>query len=499
MNVKAWSLGLGMASLAFFIGCAPGLEERLEDAQAYSDESVEETDAFFATNAVPLTLTYCRDLAHERTLKLTQAKLNSQLAHLQSVAAFSAFLPQVNATYLRAGTNRDVNYNFEQFGLSARMMDRWSSGAALTISQPVFAPNAWLLWLAAKRGADLQKLVEQRNEELLDVQVATLFYQAAVAARTVEAYDAQQKASEELYRQVKKLQEEDLVLEGDAARVEAQWLSDGYNAQIARDNAQSAKANLLDLLNFYPLSTVATEPDGESLLEIRERPWATTDEQGQLVPCDRETALTLPLEEWLWSALVNRKELWANDLSITLYKVKALAALAHFLPTLSVSGGGLYTSSSSLSAHRYLTGGVGGVMSVFDGFVSIADYLSAKEQEKAAYTLREDAASTLMVSVWQAWTNWRQARERVAVAEALARATEVDYRETFERYQQDQETLSTVLDKFSTREQARISALSATYAEALAEVVFRDTIGLGWGDGVPEQEPLETRPLLPKE
>ncbi|MBR4318037.1 MAG: TolC family protein, partial [Kiritimatiellae bacterium] len=118
---------------------------------------------------------------------------------------------------------------------------------------------------------------------------------------------------------------------------------------------------------------------------------------------------------------------------------------------------------------------------------SIANAMQAQESKEAAFKLREDAANTLMVSVWQAWVNLRQAQDRKAVAEANRLAAEVNYEETTARYEQGQETLSEVLDAYSICEQARIDALSASYADALAEVVFRDTVGLGWGDAVKTQ------------
>lgn len=485
------ALAAGVAAL--LAGCAPGLGERVETAREYAQGKLGETEAFFRTNATPLTLGFCRELAHRRTLKLTQARLDAQLAHFQSMGAFSAFLPQVEATYQRTGTNKTLRTNLRSLGVTAQMQDRWVTEAALTISQPVFAPNAWLLWLAARRGEALQRLVAERNEQMLDVQVASLFYQAAVADRTILAYEAQAEASAELKRQVAGLAAEGMALRGETARAEAYRQSDLYNAQVARDNARSAKAGLLDLLNFHPLAD-APDPVGDSLLDVRALPWATIDAEGKPQPCTRAMAMALPPEEWLWSALVARKEMWAGDLAITLRKTEALAALAHFLPTLSVSGGGAYTSNAFLTPHRTLTGGIGGVMSVFDGLRSVSDYLAAKARERAAYDLREDAAATLAVSVWQTWANWRQARERKAVAEAAKEAAEVDYDETYARYQNDQETLSEVLDKFAARERARIDAISSDYADALAEFVFRDTVGLGWGGDTPED--FAARPLL---
>lgn len=473
-----------------FGGCAPTLQDRLAETQAYATAKPEETAAWFATNQAPLSLMTCRTMAQKRTLKLTQSELEARLAQLSSTAAFSAFLPHVEATYQRSGTNHAIKTRLASLGgLTAQMQDRWVSQAGLTISQPVFAPNAWLLWAAARHGSAYQALIAERNRQMLDIQVATLFYDAAVAAEMTAAYEAQVKASGELLQQIQRLAEEGMALRAEVLRAEAFHKRDGYNLQVAQDNAQSAKANLLDLMNFYPLSQATPPVDGDTLLTIRDLPWALTDGEGALRPVTREAALQAPLEEWLWAALVNRREMWAADRAIVLRKVEVLSALANLLPTLSVTGGGAYTSNSTTVPHRYLTGGVGGVLTLFDGLQTIAETMKAQEAKSAAFKLREDAANTLMVSVWQAWVNLRQARDRQAVAAANRLAAEVDYEETTARYQQGQETLSEVLDAYSVCEQARIDALSASYAEALAEVVFRDTVGLGWGDAVVASAP----------
>ena len=470
------------------VGCAPTLQDRLAETQRYAAEKPEATAAWFATNCAPLSLMTCRTLAQERTLKLTQSELEARLAQLNATAAFSAFLPQVEATYQRSGTNHAIKTRLNSLGgLTAQMQDRWVTQAGLTISQPVFAPNAWLLWAAARHGSAYQALIAERNRQMLDIQVATLFYDAAVAAEMTAAYEAQTKASGELFQQIQQLSEEGMALRAEVLRAEAFYKRDCYNLQVAQDNAQSAKANLLDLMNFYPLAQETPPVDGTTLLTIRDLPWALTDSEGALQPLSREDALQAPLEEWLWAALVNRREMWAADRAIVLRKVEVLSALANFLPTLSVTGGGAYTSNSTTVPHRYLASGIGGVLTLFDGMQSIASAMQAQESKEAAFKLREDAANTLMVSVWQAWVNLRQAQDRKAVAEANRLAAEVDYEETTARYEQGQETLSEVLDAYSICEQARIDALSASYADALAEVVFRDTVGLGWGDAVKTQ------------
>lgn len=483
-------LVVGIALLGV-VGCTvPDREERVEAAGVYQASSQEATAKYFKEHPGALKLGECRELAKERTLKLTEARLNASLASLQKGAAFSAFLPQVNASYQRAGTNEQLHYNI--MGGLVNMSDKYATTAAIQISQPVFAPSAWLLFANAHKNVRLQELIKERNEELLDVQIAALFYDAAVAEQRVGVYEAQCGASKELNKQVGELAEHGLALKGDRARIEALAQSDAYNLQVAKDAQVVSRAKLLDLLRFYPMQEVSVA--GESLLEVLELPWAKTDAQGELAGCSRADALAAPVEEWFWSALVNRKEMWAGDLMIQIRKVEAIQALAHFLPTLSLRGGRAYNGESHITPHSYWTGAIGGTMAIFDGLQSITDYLAAKERQKAEFDLREDKASTLITATYESWMNWKQAMERLGVAKTLREAAEVDYAETKDRYENDQETMATLLDKLSAMERARIDALSVEYAAALAELVFRDTIGLGYGDQVPPAD--DTQALL---
>ncbi len=492
MKMKLFGWAVALTALA---GCSlPGLKERVEDAGRFRADIVEDTRRFFETNQVPLTLEACRGLAKERTLKLTEARLNEALAKTSRLAAFSAFMPNVQMTYQRAGTDVALK---QQLSLgdqpsTIQMADQYVSQAAIQISQPVFAPSAWLLYANAARNVRLQELVRERNEEMLNVQVASLFYQAAVADKTVLTYQRQLEATKALVDQVDALAGEGMALSGERARVHAQLAADEYNRRLAQDRKDLTRANLLDILRLYPLATA--EIDGDSLLKVLDLPWATADAEGRNAICPRDAALKTPVEEWLWYGLLNRKEMWAGDVSLRIRKTEAIQALTHFLPTLSVSGGAAYSTESRMIPNHYWSGGIGGVMAIFDGFKSIADYLAARERTKAEYDLQADRASTLVTSTFQTWQNWRQAMDRFAVAEAARQAAELDYAETKDRYDQGRETLTEVLNKLFAMEQKRIDAVNVNYASALAELVFRDTIGLRLGEEPVAVAPAEEKP-----
>ena len=189
----AWVLG--------FSGCTtPGYEERVADATRSRSTLQEETRVFFATNRVSLTLADSMVLARGRTLKLTQAQLSSRLAQIQRSTAFAAFLPQVEAAFSRQATDVPVRRSFG--AMTVQMNDQYVNTASLALTQPIFTPKTWLLFTEAKKALRSQELLRARAEELLDVQVAALFYQAAVSEEMLKTYERQHEASHSLSKQV---------------------------------------------------------------------------------------------------------------------------------------------------------------------------------------------------------------------------------------------------------------------------------------------------------
>lgn len=224
MGVRIKSMTRAGFCLSWLLACCagcrtPGYDERLADAERLTGNLHEETRAYFATNAAPLTLSNTLELARERTLKLTQERLDRQVAGIQRATAFSAFLPQVEATFARRGTDKPIQIAFGDAKLS--MSDQYLNTAALTLTQPLFTPQAWLLYVEARRDVRARDLALTRAQELLDVQVATLFYQTAVSDQMLATYARQREATRALAEQIKALAKEGYALAAEQARVEA--------------------------------------------------------------------------------------------------------------------------------------------------------------------------------------------------------------------------------------------------------------------------------------
>mgnify|MGYP003585835210 CR=1 FL=1 len=457
-------------------GCrTPGFEERERDAARFRDSLQEETRAYFATNSCPLTLAASMALARSRTLKLTQAQLDLQLSKVRRATAFSSFLPQVEATYTRSGTDVPIMRSFGS--QSVLMSSKYVSEASITLTQPIFTPGAWLLFVESKNAVRAHELVRARAGELLDVQVAALFYQATVAESLVQTFERQEEATRALAEQIGALAKEGYVLAAERERAQARLLSDRYHVRQAKDQLALTRAKLFEILRFWPAEQVAL--DGGSMMQVLESDWVLTAADGGAIRAAREQVQALKLEEWLWQTLISRKELWAGDQTIEIRKTDVLRALTGFMPSVYGSAAGNTSSEILQSPGQYWSGGISAALSLFKGFQTVSAYREAKARRAAEFQLQEDRALALLVSTFEAVQNWQRAGEQRAVAAQVRKAAEMDYAETKARYEQSQETLSEVLDKLALMELARVHAVMAEYASALAEIVLRDAAGVG--------------------
>lgn len=488
MKTVFWIVSFAVPVLAFF-GCrTPGYDERTKDASSFRASLQEETHAFFATNSGPLTLAFSLELAHARTLKLTQAQLDLQIARIQRATAFSAFLPQVEAAYTRKGADVPLMRSFGS--QSVQMSSKYVSEASIALTQPIFTPGAWLLFVESKNAVRARELARSRAGELLDVQVASLFYQAAVSEQMVKTYERQREATQVLSEQITALVREGYALAAERERAKARLMSDAYNVRQANDTLTLTRAQLFEILRFWPLEQVKL--DGESMTAVLARDWVLTAEDGSAQRVSREQVKALPVEDVLWQTLVNRKEMWAGDQMIAIRKLEVLRALTGFLPNLYGSASANYTSEILQTPGQYWGAGLSAVLSLFNGFQTVDAYREAKARRKAEFQTQEDRASALLVATFEAYQNWQLVFEQRDVAMQSKAAAELDYSATQARYRESQETLSEVLDRLAIMEAARVRAVMAEYACALAEIVLRDAVGAGLqADRVMEKQGAE--------
>ena len=436
-------------------GCTnPDAAYREDAAHAFRTNLVAETERVLAEAGGVLTLSNALELAQTRSLKLVQQDFEAKLARINRATAFSAFLPTVGLSgmgLMAGGKVDDLPYlgDIESNHLRAR-------SASLVVAQPVFTPVAWVMFAESQYGVRIKDIVRERAGQLLDVQVAALFYQSAVAERRVETAERQLESARALTNRVTRLASEGYATPADAARAKARCVLAETSLDAARNDAAAAREELAGLLHLWPLATFKVS--GESLLALPPLPEKR-------------------VEEWVWDGLVSRKDLAAGDQTLELRKAQVIEALAGFLPNVVLGGGGLSGSIEDV-ALRGWAGSLIGTWAIFEGFRTVQQYRAAKATRETEFKLQEERMTAVVIAVADSWRQRRLVRQKATAARAWAEAARLDYEAAARRHEDGQETLSSVLDKLAVSEDAETKLAESAYGEAMADILLRQAVGI---------------------
>ena len=436
-------------------GCTnPDAAYREDAAHTFKTNLVAETERVLAEAGGLLTLSNALELAHARSLKLAQQDYEAKLARINRATAFSAFLPTVGLSGMGlagGGKVDDLPYlgDLENSHLRVR-------SASLVVAQPVFTPVAWVMFAESQYGVRIKDIVRERAGQLLDVQVAALFYQTAVAARRVETAERQLESARALTNRVTRLASEGYATPADVARAKARCVLAGTSLDAACNDAAAAREELAGLLHLWPLATFKVS--GESLLALPPLPEKR-------------------VEEWVWDGLVSRKDLAAGDQTLELRKAQVIEALAGFLPNAVLGGGGLSGSIEDVSIRGW-AGSLIGTWAIFEGFRTVQQYRAARATRETEFNLQEERMTAVVVAVADSWRQRRLVRQKATAARAWAEAARLDYEAAARRHEDGQETLSTVLDKLAVSEDADTKLAESAYGEAMSDILLRQAVGI---------------------
>ena len=436
-------------------GCKnPDAAYRKEAAHTFRTNLVTETKRVLAEAGGVLTLSNALELAHARSLKLAQQDLEAKLARINRASAFSAFLPTVGLSgmgLMAGGHADDLPYlgDLKDNRLHAR-------AGSLVVAQPVFTPVAWVMFAESQYGVRIKDIVRERAGQLLDVQVAALFYQTAVAERRVETAGRQLESARALTNRVTRLVSEGYATPADAARAKARCVLAETSLASARDDATAAREELAGLLHLWPLATFRVS--GESLLALPSLPEKR-------------------VEEWVWEGLVSRKDLAAGDQTLELRKAQVIEALAGFLPNVVLGGGGAAGSLEDV-AIRGWAGSLIGTWAIFEGFRTVQQYRAARATRETEFKLQEERMTAVVIAVADSWRQRRLVRQKAEAARAWAEAARLDHEAAARRHEDGNETLSSVLDKLAVSEDAETKLAESAYGEAMADILLRQAVGI---------------------
>jgi len=465
-----------LLAASLLAGCTnPGFNERRDATQELEASLADETGRIIEASHGCITLSNAVAIVRERSLKTVGQELDATLARVNRASAFSAFLPNVEMAYGRGVFN---NLKGDYAPYSFEPGRTFGDTASITLTQPVFTPVAWIMFAEAQYGVRVGDLAKERASEMLDSATAAIYHEAVVSERVRRTYALQLKSDIALTNRLSALVREGYALESDAARAAARLASTAVSLRAAEDAAAAARAKLCETMRLWPLA--AFEVDGDSLARVTGLPWTLRGTNGVPVKVDGAAMREMSLQEVVWQALVNRKELYIADQMVELRKAQVLEALAGFLPNVIGEAGGQRMTLDHLAA-RYWNGALMGTWAAFEGFRSVQNYRAARARREAEYKMREDRMLAVVTATVEAWRNWRRASEALAAALAASNAAELVCKEAERLFEEGEETMSRLLDRRTERDAAQVRAERARYAVALSEIALRQAMGVGIG------------------
>jgi outer membrane protein TolC len=481
MNVNLHRVVAGLMTLTLLLclfaadGCRTKDWDALRrtDSESYRQNLQEETRIILAAFPDGLALTNCVAIAKERSTKLVSSRISEKIATLDRKAAFSAFLPQVQLSYETLSLSKPPAVAFE--GTSVQMQDQDLHKGSVEILQPLFTPGEWLMYRSAKRGEEIATLVRERTTQMIELSVVNGFSQCCSLDEEVAAREKDVAAVRQLLRQAESLRAADSAAGSDVDRARAMAMQHERDYANAQREAKLARSRLLQIMNLWPMADVRLKP--ESLLDSAARR-LTVRTPGE-APHDLTATdlLTIPVETWMFHALLSRPEMHAQDRTIALRRNEVIRSLAMFLPNLT-GFANYYTTSDSYTVNQEYWGtGLEASLSAFVGFRDVEAYLKARQQKKRAYAEREETAMMVLIQVLEAYKNLQDAQQVLDVAEASATAAEKMATEVESQYRAGQVELSRLLQSQAARSEAIARRRAAAFANAVTLYAFRNVLG----------------------
>ena len=446
-------------------GCARDFTQIRQDqtAQWYADLDNRTRVALSA--APPLSLNECVRIALAHNLELRATALEKRIARLERDISFANFLPRVEAS----GTQQWRRYHPTATiaGTVVPISDRRVRDTAISLQQPIFVPSTWFRYRMYCTGAELQALVEERTRQQIALQVTALFYHVLLLERTEEYLATRVAQAEAVLHETVQRRSFDLARAGEVAEARAQLLVCQRDRDATQRDLQQVRSELLGVLGLDPFAPLRLRQ------EERSRP-------------DAEACADLVLE-----ALLTRPEMQVQDRQYAMAQDRVKIAITAFLPQISAFGAFSHTSDSFVRYQSQWLGGLGGVLTVFNGFANVNQYRAERARAEQAYVRQEQACLMIMLQVQEAWLNLQTAGQDRAVAEQVLDARTQQQREQEAAWQQQLVTLSDRLAANARLDQARMQAAAAAYAWQVAAATLDDVVGRGSKAYVEAAEPLQ--------
>ena len=437
-------------------GCATfdGTLVRQTDAEAFLAKTAARTDAVLAESDT-FSLSRCIVVAQRNNLNIKTADLEKRLARMNRRIAFANFLPEVTLQY--TSTELDRAPATQLFGnMATTMQDRIVRETALQAQMPIFAPATWFLYAIHQRAEEISEVAADYTRQMIALQITGLYFQCLATQETRRTLEAQLAAAATLKKEVEAYYKEGMVTDADLAQVGV--------LVLARENALEMNTRSVDLCQAELLEAMGLSPTADIQLNEAE---AIKAPEGEL-------------QDWILDALLHHPRLAIEDRLVEIEKEKARIAITDFLPMLAGFAARSHTSNSFMAYPYTSAMGFTGLMTLFNGFANVNEYLAARTEQEKAFLAREQESLALMLEVVRAHNHLADAEAQLKLAEAAAEASEVTLKETTAKLNEGLLRPSEMLDTVAQHDEAQVNKNNAYYQKQVMTAIARNVLGTTW-------------------
>ena len=445
------ALVLCCGAALLLVGCRTNFEKMRHDhAETFPSELEEKTAAILAHGS-ELGLDDCIRIALKNNLSLKSAEIQRRLAGLDKNIAFSAFLPQIQVEYSWHRT--DNLQMIKAGGHYTAMSDQRVENFTVAAQQPIFVPSAWLIYSMRQKGEDISELVLERTRQMIQLQVAYLYYAHLSRSELAAWLEDEVAQAEALLKQVSALEREGLETRANLLNVEALLQARRNGVKENRRLEKQTRAELLETMGLYPFAELTLK---------REAPLSIVEQT---------------LEEDVLEALLNRPELGIADRTITVNKEQARLAIAAFLPQVMGVGAFNYTSDSHLRYSGLWSHGISAVLMSLNGFRTVFEYQAARKRGEDGFVQREQTCMAIMIEALKARLSLDAASDELALSEKALLAAAESFREAEALEREGWIDTAARIERMAARDAARARVALARFQEQVSTAAALGVLG----------------------
>ncbi|MCE5341880.1 MAG: TolC family protein [Planctomycetaceae bacterium] len=423
---------------------------RQEHAGAFSASLKSETNDVLSMKPA-YGLNDCVSIALQNNLEIRISAIEEKISGLERKVAFANFLPVINLDYSETRWNRTPMTKFG--GAAAATHDRAIKDVTWQMQLSVFDPQTWFLYEMYKRGEELTKIVSQYTRQTIILDVIVNYYHCLSLQEMQLALESQLSSTQGLQSEIESLYNEGLVTDWQLQQAQLNVLARQIDVNEARYAVQQAKGDLMFSLGLSPLADINLIP---------EQPLQMPD---------------APVEELVYTAMLQNPGLFISDKQIQIEKEKVKIALAGFLPKLAIFAGRTNTSDSFQVFQNFWTYGLSGTLPIFNGFANINEYKAAKERQKVAFIEREQQTLVLMLEVYKAYLNLENAKEMSVLTLKAFDTASKHFEETNEKWKEGLVVSSELLEVTAEKDNAQMDLMTSKYQLQVSIAVLNNLMG----------------------